>query len=95
MPSSPNRHRIEIPAPLYATIAAQAQREGRPVAALVVAYLIDGMSLQEHYGQLDSAIADLRREVRHLTRAERPAAVAATGSGAAMPAHRRTIESNR
>ena len=81
MPSSPNRHRIEIPAPLYANIAAQAQREGRPVAALVAAYLIDGLSLQEHYGQLDSAIADLRREVRQLSRAERPSAVAATASG--------------
>ncbi len=95
MPSSPNRHRIEIPAPLYATIAAQAQREGRPVAALVVAYLIDGMSLQEHYGQLDSAIADLRREVRQLSRAERPATVAATASGEAIPLNHRTIESNR
>jgi hypothetical protein len=79
MPSSPHRRRIEIPAPLYETIAAQARRERRPVAAVVVDYLLDGMSVQEHYGPLAGEVAALRREVRQLTRPppRPPAAVAA------------------
>jgi hypothetical protein len=68
MPSSANRRRVELPAPLYATLAAQARRERRPVAAVVVDYITDGMSLQEHYGRLGGEIADLRREVRQLAR---------------------------
>ena len=66
MPSSRQRRRVEIPVPLYETIAAQAQREQRPIAVLVAEYLLDGLSLQQHYGQLSSEIAAPRQEVRRL-----------------------------
>jgi hypothetical protein len=59
---------VELPVALYEVLAAQARQERRAVAALVVEYLVDGMSLQEHYGQLSAEIAQLRHEVRHLTR---------------------------
>lgn len=68
MPSSPHRRRVELPVALYEVLAAQARQERRPLAALVVAYLEDGMSLREHYGQLSAELAQLRREVRQLTR---------------------------
>lgn len=68
MPSSPHRRRVELPAPLYETLAAQARHERRAVAAVVVDYILDGMSLREHYGQLGGEIADLRRAVRQLAR---------------------------
>jgi hypothetical protein len=64
---------VELPAPLYATLAAQARHERRAVAAVVVDYILDGMSLREHYGQLGGEIADLRREVRQLARPPPPA----------------------
>jgi hypothetical protein len=68
MPSSLNRRRVELPAPLYDQLAAQARREQRPVAAVVVDYIRDGMSLQEHYGQLGGEIAHLRWELQRLSR---------------------------
>jgi hypothetical protein len=77
---------VEIPAPLYEAIAAQARREQRPVAALVVAYLIDGMSLQEHYGSLTSEVAALRRAVTSLTRAPPPTSGGAAGEPVARTA---------
>jgi hypothetical protein len=68
MPSSPHRRRVELPVALYETLAAQARQEQRAVAGLVVEYILDGMSLREHYGQLSAEIAVLRGEVRQLTR---------------------------
>jgi hypothetical protein len=68
MPSSPNRRRVELPAPLYERLASQARREQRPVAAVVVDYITDGMSLQEHYGRLGGEIANLRWELQRLAR---------------------------
>ncbi len=68
MPSSPHRRRVELPIALYETLAAQARQEQRAVAGLVVEYILDGMSLREHYGQLSAEIAVLRGEVRQLTR---------------------------
>jgi hypothetical protein len=68
MPSSPQRRRVELPVALYETLAAQARQEQRAVAGLVVEYILDGMSLREHYGQLSAEIAVLRGEVRQLTR---------------------------
>ncbi len=64
MPSSPHRHRIEIPAPLYAQLAAQAAREDSTVASVVVGHIVNGLALDEHYGPLAGQIADLRRELR-------------------------------
>ncbi len=68
MPSSPHRRRVELPVALSETLAAQARQEQRAVAALVVEYILDGMSLREHYGQLSAELAVLRGEVRQLTR---------------------------
>jgi hypothetical protein len=68
MPSSPNRRRVELPAPLYERLAAHARAEQRPVAAVVVDYITDGMSLQEHYAALGGQIADLRWELQRLSR---------------------------
>jgi hypothetical protein len=64
MPSSPHRHRIEIPASLYAQLAAQAAREDSTVASVVVAHIVNGLALDEHYGPLAGQIAELRRELR-------------------------------
>ena len=68
MPSSLNRRRVELPAPLYAHLAAQAGQAQRPVAAVVVDYIRDGMSLQQHSGKLGGEIAHLRWELQRLSR---------------------------
>lgn len=85
MPSSPHRRRVELPAPLYETLAVQARYERRAVAAVVVDYILDGMSLREHYGQLGGEIADLRREVRQLARPPPPPAGPAARPAGARP----------
>lgn len=66
MPRSPNRRPVEIPLGLYTQLEERAQREGRPVASVVVDLITDGLDAQEGYGRLSSEIVELRRAVEAL-----------------------------
>lgn len=88
MPRSPQRRRGELPAPLYETRAGHARVDRRAVAAVVVDYIVDGMSLREHYGPISGHLADLRRAVERLAERLPPAPVGSPPSAVvSQPPH--------
>ncbi|GAC1561312.1 MAG: hypothetical protein NVS2B7_35610 [Herpetosiphon sp.] len=66
MPRSQNRRTIEVPVALYEELKVQADREGTTIPAVLQALITDGKSMQEWFGQLDSQLHALQREVRDL-----------------------------
>ena len=66
MPRSPNRRTIEVPLPLYEELKARAEQERTTIPAILHALITDGKSVQEWFGQIDSQLRELRREVRAL-----------------------------
>jgi predicted DNA-binding protein len=61
MPSSVNRHRVEIPAELYQRVKERADRTGTTVAAELVGLVEDGITMQEEYGRLSAELHEIRR----------------------------------
>jgi len=51
---------------LYDELKACAERDGTTIPAALQALITDGKSMQEWFGQLDTQLAELRREVREL-----------------------------
>jgi hypothetical protein len=66
MPRSQNRRTIEVPVTLYEELKARAQHEGTTIPAVLHGLIVDGESMQEWFGQIDSQLYSLRREVREL-----------------------------
>lgn len=68
MPRSQNRRTVEVPVGLYEELKARAEQEGTTIPAVLQALITDGKSMQEWFGQIDTQLNDLRREVRDLRR---------------------------
>jgi len=51
---------------VYEDLQAQAAHAGTTIPAVLQALITDGKSMQEWFGQLDTQLAELRREVRAL-----------------------------
>ncbi len=66
MPRSQNRRTVEVPVGLYEELKARAEQEGTTIPAVLQALITDGKSMQEWFGQIDTQLNDLRREVRDL-----------------------------
>lgn len=66
MPRSQNRRTVEVPVALYEELKARAEQEGTTIPAVLQALITDGKSMQEWFGQLDTQLYELRREVRDL-----------------------------
>ncbi len=66
MPRSENRRTIEVPVPVYEDLKRRAEQEGTTIPAILQGLITDGQSMQEWFGQIDSQLNDLRREVREL-----------------------------
>ena len=66
MPRSQNRRTVEVPVGLYEELKARAEQEGTTIPAVLQALITDGKSMQAWFGQLDTQLYDLRREIRDL-----------------------------
>jgi hypothetical protein len=68
MPSSPNRHRLEIPTALYARLEGEAQRRQMTAAALATVLLSDALDRagQERGGREGGVLGEVRDALRQL-----------------------------
>ncbi len=66
MPRSQNRRTIEVPVRVYEDLKARAEQEGTTIPAILQGLITDGQSMQEWFGQIDSQLYELRRELREL-----------------------------
>lgn len=66
MPRSQTRRTIEVPVELYEDLKGRTEQEGTTIPAVLQALITDGKSMQEWFGQLDTQLDDLRREIRDL-----------------------------
>ncbi len=69
MPRSQNRRTIEVPTALYEELKARAQQEGTTIPAVLQGLIVDGESMQAWFGQIDSQLYSLRRELREQLKA--------------------------
>ncbi len=95
MPSSPNRRAVEVPTAVYEQLQAEAKRDGRTVAQVVVDLITDGRDSRQWLSEIRDELHEnrieaerMRRQVGELAELVRDLAVAHYGgsSPASIPA---------
>ena len=100
MPRSENRKSLEVPTVVYEQLQAEAKRDGRTVAQVVMDLITDGRDAREHHGRVVDELHEnrielerMRRQVAELADLVRARAVAP--SPAAIPAGQDTPRPRR
>ena len=100
MPRSENRKSLEVPTAVYEQLQAEAKRDGRTVAQVVMDLITDGRDAREHHGRVVDELHEnrielerMRRQVAELAEVVRSLAVAT--SPASIPAGQETTKPRR
>ncbi len=102
MPRSVNRRGLEVPAPLYERLQAEATRDGRTVTQVAVDLLTDGWDARGHHGRVVDELHEnrielerLRRQIADLAAVVRGQAPGVATSPASIPAETTSTKPRR
>jgi len=95
MPRSENRKSLEVPTAVYEQLQAEAKRDGRTVAQVVMDLITDGRDAREHHGRVVDELHENRIEMERMRGqvaelAELVRALAVATSPASIPAGQET-----
>jgi len=100
MPRSENRKSLEVPTAVYEQLQAEAKRDSRTVAQVVMDLITDGRDAREHHGRVVDELHEnrielerMRRQVAELADLVRGLAVASVP--ASIPAGQETTKPRR
>ncbi len=68
MPRSENRKSLEVPTAVYEQLHAEAKRDGRTVAQVVMDLITDGRDAREHHGRVVDELHENRIELERMRR---------------------------
>ena len=100
MPRSENRKSLEVPTAVYEQLQAEAKRDGRTVAQVVMDLITDGRDAREHHGRVVDELHENRIEMERMRRqvaelAELVRGLAVASAPASIPVDQETTRPRR